>query len=64
VAIGLIGVWATTRILESMVTGSTPWTPITIIGGSVAMAVVAILASAIPAARAVNVPPIIALRSE
>jgi putative ABC transport system permease protein len=64
VAIGLIGVWATTRILESMVYGIDAVDPITIIGGSVAMAVVAILASATPAARAVNAPPIIALRSE
>jgi len=64
VAIGLAGVWATTRLLESMVYGIDALDPITIIGGSVALALVAILASAIPAARALNVSPVIALRSE
>ena len=38
--------------------------PVTIIGGSVALAMGAVVASAVPAARAANVPPVLALRSE
>jgi predicted permease len=64
VALGLVGVWASTRILESMVYEIGPLDPITVVGGSVALALVAALASAVPAARAAHVPPILALRSE
>jgi putative ABC transport system permease protein len=64
VAIGLVGVWATTRLLESMVYEIDAFDPVTIVGGAVALALVAVVASAIPAARAANVPPVLALRSE
>ena len=38
--------------------------PLTLAGGCLALAFVAVAASAIPAARAVRVPPVLALRSE
>jgi ABC-type lipoprotein release transport system permease subunit len=38
--------------------------PLTILAGAVAMAMVAVAASAVPAMRAVRVPPVMALRSE
>ena len=64
VAIGLVGGWATTRLLESMVYQIDAVDPVTIVGGAVGLAMVAIVASAIPAARAANVSPVLALRSE
>lgn len=64
VAIGLVGVWGTTRLLESMVYEIDALDPVTIVGGCLAMTLVAVVASAVPAARAVSVPPVLALRSE
>jgi putative ABC transport system permease protein len=64
VGIGLVGVWATTRLLESMVYEIAAVDPATIAAGSVALALIAVAASAIPAARAAKVPPVVALRSE
>jgi predicted permease len=64
VGFGLVGVWATTRLFESMVYEIDAVDPITIIGGSLGLALVAVVASAIPATRAVNVSPVLALRSK
>jgi putative ABC transport system permease protein len=64
VAIGLIGVWASTRLLEGMVYGIHAVDPLTMTAGSLALASVAVVASAIPAARAVRVSPVTALRAE
>jgi ABC-type antimicrobial peptide transport system permease subunit len=64
VAIGLGGVWATTSLVKGMVYGIGVLDPLTLGGGCLALAGVAVAASVIPALRAVRVPPVLALRSE
>lgn len=64
VAFGLVGVWASATLLESMVYGIGVLDPLTVVGGSLALTLVAVLASAVPAARAAHVPPVVALRSD
>ncbi|MCA9736152.1 MAG: ABC transporter permease [Gemmatimonadetes bacterium] len=64
VALGLLGVWASTRVLEGLVYEIRTLDPLTLIAGGLVLALVAVSASAIPAARAVRVPPTEALRSE
>lgn len=64
VAIGLVGVWASTRLVEGMVYGIAALDPLTLVEGCLALTLVAVVASVIPAARAVGVSPVTALRSE
>jgi ABC-type antimicrobial peptide transport system permease subunit len=64
VLIGLVGIWLTTEVVEGLVYEIEAIDPLTILAGAVAMALVAVAASAVPAARAVRVPPVMALRSE
>ena len=64
VAIGLVGVLASTKLLQGMVYGIHAVDPLTMAAGAMALALVAVAASAIPAARAMRVPPVMALRSE
>jgi putative ABC transport system permease protein len=64
VALGLVGVWASTRVVEGMVYGIDAVDPLTLGGGCAVLALVAVAASTLPALRAVRVPPVLALRSE
>ena len=64
VLIGLAGVWASTRAIEGLVYGIHAIDPLTIVAGSLAMALVAVMASVIPAGRAIRISPVRALRSE
>jgi predicted permease len=64
VAIGLVGVWASTKVVEGLVYGIGAMDPPTLLAGCVALAGVAVAASVLPALRAVRVPPVLALRSE
>ena len=64
IAFGLVGVWASTRVVEGMVFGVEAVDLPTLVGGCLTLAAVAVAASAIPAARAVRIPPVTALRSE
>jgi putative ABC transport system permease protein len=63
-AVGLVGVLATTRITASMVYGVSPSDPATIAGGALFLLFVALLGSWIPARRAAGVDPVITLRNE
>ncbi len=64
VGIGLLGVWASTRVLAGVVYGIQALDVVTLLGGCITLALVAVAACTLPALRAVRVPPVIALRSE
>ncbi len=64
VFIGLAGVWASTKVIGGLVYGIRAIDPLTILVGCLAMTLVAIIASVIPAGRAIRVSPVLALRSE
>jgi predicted permease len=63
-ALGLLATWVATRYLSGMLFGVTPLDPATFLLVSAAFIVVTMLASYIPARRATNVDPLIALRCE
>ena len=64
IAVGLAGASAVTRSLRGMLFGLTPLDPGTFIGVAVLFAVVAALATSIPAHRATRVDPLVALRTD
>ena len=63
-AIGLVGAFAATRLLASLVYGVGVWDPMTFGGIVLLLSVVAFLSAWLPARRASNVNPIVALRAE
>jgi len=63
-AVGIAGAFALTRVLSSLLFGITPTDPVTFIAVPLLLAAVALLATYIPARRAVRVDPMIALRYE
>ena len=63
-ALGLIGVFGLSRVIASLLYGVSPTDPLTFIGVSIVLLMVALLACLIPARRATRVEPIVALRSE
>jgi len=64
IALGLAAAVAGTRLLQGMLFGITPLDPRTFIAVSLLFALVAALASYVPARRATKVDPMVALRSE
>ena len=64
IAFGIAAAFFATRIMTSMLYGISASDPLTYIGISLLLAVVALLACLIPARRAIKVDPIIALRYE
>lgn len=63
-ALGLIAAIAATRLVASLLYGVTATDPLTLIGGSMLMLMVAAFASWLPARRAAKVDPMAALRCE
>jgi putative ABC transport system permease protein len=64
IALGLAGAATGTRLLQGMLFGVTPLDPATFVATPLLFGAVATLASYLPARRATNVDPMIALRSE
>ena len=64
VAAGLLGAFGVTRVIQSLLYNVTATDPISFGGVSIFLAVIAALASYLPARRATNVDPIVALRNE
>jgi predicted lysophospholipase L1 biosynthesis ABC-type transport system permease subunit len=62
--LGLVASLGTMRLLSSMLYGVSPSDPISLLGSSVLVILVAIAASYIPARRAARVDPMVALRYE
>jgi ABC-type antimicrobial peptide transport system permease subunit len=64
VLIGAAGGVLTARAMRAMLYGTAPTDPVTLVGVSVLLGIVAVVASYAPARRAVKVDPVEALRSE
>ncbi|HYT67056.1 MAG TPA: ABC transporter permease [Vicinamibacterales bacterium] len=64
IAIGLVGSWALTGTLQTLLYEVSPIDPVVLGGTCVAVLVVTALASYVPARRALRVDPMIALRAE
>jgi putative ABC transport system permease protein len=64
VAIGLVGAAYLTRFMRSLLHGVSPADPVSFVGVSVALLLVALLATFLPAHRATRVDPLEILRSD
>jgi ABC-type antimicrobial peptide transport system permease subunit len=64
IVVGLVGAVVLSRLLASLLYGVGTHDPVTFVTVPIALGIVALLASAVPAWRAARVDPVIALRSE
>ena len=64
VGIGLVGAFGLTRLMESLLFGVSPMDPVTFGSVALALLMVALLASYLPARRASRVDLVVALKAE
>lgn len=64
VAMGIVGAFALTRLMSTLLFGVTPMDPLTFCGGALLLILVALLACYAPARRAMRVDPLEAIRYE
>jgi ABC-type antimicrobial peptide transport system permease subunit len=64
ILIGAAGAFALTRLMTDLLFEVKPFDPVTFVGVSAALGVVAMLASFVPGHRATRVDPVVALRAE
>ena len=64
VAVGWVGVFATTRLTESMVYGLSATDPATLVAGTLFFIALGLLGSLVPARRATRQDPMLVLRGE
>jgi predicted permease len=64
VAVGLVGAFATARVLESMLYGVSTTEPLVFVAAAIVLGLTAALATYAPARRASRIDPMVALRSE
>ena len=64
IAIGLVGAFATTRVMQSLLFGVSPTDPVTLGGVTVVLVMIGALAAYAPARRATRVNPVEVLRRE
>jgi putative ABC transport system permease protein len=64
VVLGLVGSWAVTRFVSSVLYNVTPTDPLSFFGVAAFLTLVAVVASYLPARRAMAVDPIVALRND
>jgi predicted permease len=64
IAIGLVAAFAATRLIGSLLYGVAPTDLVTYLGGAGVLAAVALVASVIPARRAVTIDPVKTLRAD
>jgi putative ABC transport system permease protein len=63
IVVGLIGALALTRLMQGLLYEVRPNDPITFVGVAAALLLIALVASFLPARRAIKVSPVIALRA-
>jgi ABC-type antimicrobial peptide transport system permease subunit len=62
--LGVAGAFTITRVIQAFLWGITPTDPVTFLIVSAVLAVLALVACCVPARRALNIDPIVALRIE
>jgi ABC-type antimicrobial peptide transport system permease subunit len=64
IGFGLVGAWFATKAIRTLLFNVTPTDPVSFAGVSIFLTLIALVASYLPARRAMSVDPIIALRNE